>query len=118
MPELKIGAKIIKRSKNKLLVLNPDVPDHATYTYSWNISQKLHLPCGTALDAAQIFQQPAVLDKLAQQQVTVRAGVLGRKAKKIFQQYSIPPWERGAYPLVFANDRLVSIVGLWCSPRI
>lgn len=37
----------------------------------------------------------------------------GRKAKKIFQQYGIPPWERANYPLVFDGDKLVAIVGLW-----
>jgi len=37
----------------------------------------------------------------------------GRKAKKIFQQHGIPPWERAKYPLVFADDKLVAIVGLW-----
>jgi tRNA(Ile)-lysidine synthase len=37
----------------------------------------------------------------------------GRKAKKIFQQHGIPPWERSKYPLVFDGDKLVAIVGLW-----
>jgi tRNA(Ile)-lysidine synthase len=37
----------------------------------------------------------------------------GRKAKKIFQQHGIPPWERAKYPLVFVADKLVAIVGLW-----
>lgn len=37
----------------------------------------------------------------------------GRKAKKIFQQHGIPPWERAKYPLVFEGDKLVAIVGLW-----
>jgi len=37
----------------------------------------------------------------------------GRKAKKIFQQHGIPPWERAKYPLVFADNKLVAIVGLW-----
>jgi tRNA(Ile)-lysidine synthase len=37
----------------------------------------------------------------------------GDKAKKIFQKYNIPPWERGKYPAVFMDDKLVAIVGLW-----
>ncbi len=41
----------------------------------------------------------------------------GRKAKKIFQQYGIPPWERAKYPLVFADDKLVAIVGLWSAKQ-
>lgn len=40
--------------------------------------------------------------------------VHGRKAKKIFQQHGIPPWQRGDYGLVFdGENRLIAITGLW-----
>lgn len=42
----------------------------------------------------------------------------GRKAKKIFQQHGIPPWERANYPLVFADGKLVAIVGLWSAKSV
>ena len=35
------------------------------------------------------------------------------KAKKIFQKFGIPPWQRYDYPLVFRHKELVAILGLW-----
>jgi tRNA(Ile)-lysidine synthase len=43
----------------------------------------------------------------------VAIGSKGAKAKKIFQQHGIPPWERYNYPLVFVDDILICIAGLW-----
>ena len=36
-----------------------------------------------------------------------------RKAKKIFQKYAIPPWDRRSYSLVFLDNKLITIIGLW-----
>lgn len=36
------------------------------------------------------------------------------KAKKIFQKFGIPPWQRYDYQLVFWRKELVAILGLWC----
>lgn len=36
------------------------------------------------------------------------------KAKKIFQKFGIPPWQRYDYPLVFCHNKLIAILGLWC----
>ncbi len=35
------------------------------------------------------------------------------KAKKIFQKHAIPPWDRRSYSLVFLDNKLITIVGLW-----
>ena len=35
------------------------------------------------------------------------------KAKKIFQKLGIPPWQRKDYPLVFQQEKLIAILGLW-----
>lgn len=117
MPQLHIGSKIIKRSNNKLFVLVPENKAQAEFYAIWDITQSLALPSGKYLQAQQVFENSDIISKLAQTEVTVRIGVLGRKAKKIFQQHAIPPWERLNYPLVFAGDRLVSVVGLWNSKR-
>lgn len=33
--------------------------------------------------------------------------------KKLFQEYGVPPWERGRLPLLYAGDRLAAVAGLW-----
>lgn len=118
MPQLVIGTKIIKRSKNKLHVLHNDIQDQTVYVVSWNLQQELLLPTGQLITVEQLSFQNEFIEKLAHYQVTVRQGVLGRKAKKIFQQHAIPPWERTSYPLIYADDRLVGILGLWCTSRL
>jgi tRNA(Ile)-lysidine synthase len=35
------------------------------------------------------------------------------KAKKIFQNLGVPPWQRKDYPLVFQQGKLIAILGLW-----
>jgi tRNA(Ile)-lysidine synthase len=33
--------------------------------------------------------------------------------KKLFQETGIPPWERESRPLIFLNDQLAAVAGLW-----
>lgn len=42
-----------------------------------------------------------------------RKSTHGRPAKKIFQQFGIPPWERDNYKVIYQDGRLIEIVGLW-----
>lgn len=116
-PQLKLGNKIMRRSKNKLYILEA-MPSSAVFEQSWDLQQDLQLPDGRHLEAKQVFKDAQQIAYLSHQEVVVRTGTWGRKAKKIFQQHSIPPWERSQYPLVFANKRLVTIVGLWTSSII
>jgi tRNA(Ile)-lysidine synthase len=37
--------------------------------------------------------------------------------KKLFQERGIPPWERSRIPLIYIQDRLAAVAGLWiCEP--
>jgi tRNA(Ile)-lysidine synthase len=33
--------------------------------------------------------------------------------KKLFQEAGIPPWERQTRPLIYLNDQLAAVAGLW-----
>jgi tRNA(Ile)-lysidine synthase len=37
-----------------------------------------------------------------------------KKVKKIFQKFGIPPWKRYDYPLIFRDQKLIAVLGLWC----
>jgi tRNA(Ile)-lysidine synthase len=50
--------------------------------------------------------------------LTIKFKQKGDKAKKIFQEHSIPPWERHKHPAVFIGDRLVAIVGIWENNKV
>jgi len=57
------------------------------------------------------------------EQVTIRfkaSGILhivgrhgGRKLKKIWQEYNIPPWLRGTTPLLFYGETLIAAAGVF-----
>ncbi len=117
MPEFKIGQCYVKRSNNQLYLLHSKTVVHSNWQQPWDLQNDLLLPTGQYLCRQQIAATPEFWRKLSQYNVAVRLGTHGRKAKKIFQQMAIPPWERINYPLIFADDRLVCIVGLWLSPR-
>ena len=46
-------------------------------------------------------------------EISLCVGYVGKKAKKIFQKYGIPPWDRSKYPLIFYDKQLLGIIGLW-----
>ncbi|WP_227006706.1 tRNA lysidine(34) synthetase TilS [Shewanella donghaensis] len=41
----------------------------------------------------------------------------GRELKKLWQELSVPYWQRSKIPLVFYNDTLVAAVGFWVDKR-
>jgi tRNA(Ile)-lysidine synthase len=37
--------------------------------------------------------------------------------KKLFQEKGVPPWERSRIPLIYIQDQLAAVAGLWvCEP--
>ena len=46
-----------------------------------------------------------------------RARGVTKPLKDLFQEFGVPPWERGVWPLLFARDRLAAAPGLFlCDP--
>lgn len=37
--------------------------------------------------------------------------------KKLLQEEGIPPWERGSFPLLYCDDELIAVIGLWMSKQ-
>lgn len=118
MPQYSIANKILRRSQDQLYLLDLDAEQNLDFSMLWDLQQPLLLPNGMSLTVADIAADIKFIDKLRQYDVTVRLGNHGHKAKKVFQQFKVPPWERAKYPLLYANDRLVGVIGLWCSGRI
>ncbi len=120
MPEMRLRNLVLRRSKDKLYLRPFKRTSYfceGYYAFPWNLQEQLLLPNGKHLTAEMISADQNFMQRLAQFPVTVRIGSHGHKAKKIFQQYAIPPWERVDYPVIFVAGRLVAIAGLWQSPR-
>jgi tRNA(Ile)-lysidine synthase len=131
-PILVIDTLTIRRSNNKLYLLpfhdftnchkfanneKSVVSRFVAFEKKWDLQQAVALPDGTMLSPDAVTSSSAVIDKLSQYEVIIKIGTIGQKAKKIFQEHAIPPWERQNYPIIYADGRLVAIAGLWLSPR-
>ena len=86
--------------------------DKFNFSVDWKYEQILNLPYGARLIARKTVGKGLYLLK-SFDNLTIQSGQLGEKAKKIFQKFSIPPWERVFYPAVFRNSQLLCLVGLW-----
>ena len=40
-----------------------------------------------------------------------------QRLKKLLQEENVPPWERDLMPLIYFNDELIAVVGLWVSKQ-
>lgn len=40
-----------------------------------------------------------------------------RELRDLFQRANVPPWQRGRFPLLYANDELIAVADRWLSDR-
>jgi tRNA(Ile)-lysidine synthase len=40
-----------------------------------------------------------------------------RSLKKLLQEAGVPPWERDYIPLLYCNEELIAVIGLWLSEK-
>lgn len=102
----------VRRSNDILFIVFDTAESTENFSCQWDLLQQpeLQLPTGAVLKASDM--------QFATTKLEVRLGQHGVKAKKIFQAYAIPPWERAKYPLLVLDGRLIAIVGLWVNPRV
>lgn len=118
-PKLQISNKVVRRNKGKLYLLDLETnltaknTDITQFAIQWDLTQPIDLPDGTTITAQQISQNAQYIKNLQQQNIVVKKGSHGPKAKKLFQKLGVPSWERKKYPLIFADGSLINIVGLW-----
>ncbi len=114
VPILCLGKYQIRRYRDDLYLLTNYLKykDKFNFSVDWKYEQILNLPYGARLIARKTVGKGLYLLK-SFDNLTIQSGQLGEKAKKIFQKFSIPPWERVFYPAVFRNSQLLCLVGLW-----
>lgn len=111
----------VRRYDNHLYAM-PPLCEHDIYlNISWNLEKDLVLPNNLGLvrlmDLATLG-----LEKKDLQEVTIRFRRGGEKCrlknrkhhhslKKLFQEWRIPPWERGRIPLLYVGEKLTAIIG-------
>ena len=116
-PLLDLGRYIIRRYRDDLFLLaNQPAAVKEKLVLAGIQCGSIVLNSGRALMVQQVPGQGFILPSDAKI-ITIALGSAGRKAKKIFQEANIPPWWRCDYPLIFSDDVLIAIAGLWVNPK-
>jgi tRNA(Ile)-lysidine synthase len=119
----------LRRYRDAVYCLQHSANRHATAVLDWSLSEPLILPGAggvltvTPVSGAGIRRTDVNAGGV---RVTWRKGgerciPAGRghhhSLKKLFQEQGIPPWERDRIPLIYIQDQLAMVPGLWvCEP--
>ena len=110
----------IRRYRQTLYIMPPLEKQDASLRLPWDGIQPLELAGGT-LTAEPVMASGLRLAPDASLKVGFRqggetlqpAGRAGHHAlKKLFQEWSVPDWERSHVPLIYQHDELVAVAGL------
>lgn len=113
-----------RRYRDALYIDRP-LPDHdAGQSLSWDGQQELVIPSLGRLHAEWVQGQGIASSALQGRALTIRFRQGGEQLrpvgrdghhslKKLFQEAGIPPWQRERIPLLYADDQLLAVAGLW-----
>ncbi|MGD8589685.1 MAG: tRNA lysidine(34) synthetase TilS [Chromatiales bacterium] len=118
----------VRRYRDGLFLLQSSPVRDFTGVIHWRDRHPLRLPSGLGflrLERAKRGISAAIWDR-GRVEVRFRQGgehcipagrVHHRPLKKLFQEWSVPPWQRDRIPLVYLDGQLAAIPGyLWCEP--
>ncbi len=109
----------VRRYRDQLMVMSPQLKQDLSVTYQWDLKQALQLPAGL-LSAKKITGQGFHIDtnlvdvRFRQGGETLK--LAGHKhtiiLKKYLQEQGIPPWLRDQIPLIYHDDQLIAVSDL------
>ncbi|WWO99231.1 MAG: tRNA lysidine(34) synthetase TilS [Candidatus Dasytiphilus stammeri] len=123
-PCLKIGKYEIRRYRHAIYLINimPPIRDDVLHWSSpW---EPLKLPQNLGTIKMKLNNHGITIrSPLKGEQVTIRFKIKGKfyvlgrmhskPIKKLWQEYSVPPWLRERIPLIFYNDKLIAALGVF-----
>jgi len=127
-PCVRWGGYEVRRYRDELYLLKQRPEPDSSRVIEWQLPQPLSLPdAGGVLHASRETGRGIRASAVAS---AVRVGwrrggerclPAGRRQhhslKKLFQEQGIPPWERARIPLIYIDDQLAAVAGLWvCEP--
>ena len=89
-------------------------------SHAWQLHEELRLPHGELVAEARASKGGACLDQ-TYGELEVRLSVGGerlrlrgmtKKVSRVFQESSVPPWQRASWPLLYSDGRLLAVAGI------
>ena len=130
---------VFRKYQDTLYLLKPSLSKEAMIEVcntelTWSPSQDLEIkPLAIKLERLQQTNTDAsnserLKTNLLKEKLTVRFRQGGeifhpakrkhsQRLKKLLQEENVPPWERDLMPLIYFNDELIAVVGLWVSKQ-
>lgn len=106
--------------KGRLWAMRPQEPPPADWTVAWE-GQEVALPGGGsfALHPPGARLPAPVTLRLRQggERLKPKGAPYTRDVRDLFQQGEVPPWQRGACPLVYDDGELLAVADRWASAR-
>jgi tRNA(Ile)-lysidine synthase len=109
----------LRRYRDRLYVMRGMSERPCDGLTPWDPRTELRLPWGSlstratpagGLDPAALEQAPvAVGFRSGGERCLPASRTHSQKLKKLFQEWDVPPWERGLTPLLFVGDRLAAV---------
>ena len=114
----------IRRFRNHIYLMQPLKPHDVSQVFRWKIDQPLFIESldRTLLPMELKDADISLPDGVNELTVRFREGgerlkpfgtKQHRSLKNLLQEADIPPWERARIPLLFHNDKLISVLGYW-----
>ncbi len=128
-PCVRWGGYELRRYRDQVYLLGQQPDDMPAGVLDWRLPRPLVLPgsggtLSMTTESGTGIRASAVIGNALQ--VGFRRGgercrPVGRRhhhaLKKLFQEHGVPPWERGRIPLIFIDNELAAVTGLWvCEP--
>ncbi len=123
-PLISWGEVQLRRFNNSLYVMNK-LPDFdSQLTYRWDLSEPLEIEPGSRLQAVPSQGEGINTALLKGTEVTVRFRQGGERCKpegrshsqtlkKLFQEYGLELWLRDRAPLIYCDNEIIAVAGLW-----
>jgi tRNA(Ile)-lysidine synthase len=117
-PCVRWGGFEIRRYREELFLLHQAGSEDQPGALEWALAGPLALPgSGGVLTATAETGRGIRAAAVPAGRVRVAWRQGGEYLKKLFQEQGIPPWERSRIPLIYIEDQLAAVAGMWvCEP--
>jgi tRNA(Ile)-lysidine synthase len=114
----------IRRFRNRIYLMRPLKPHDTNQVFRWKIHQSLFIESldrtlypqelkDSHLNIPNEINELMVRFRTGGEQLKPFGSKHHRSLKNLLLEADIPPWERSRIPLLFHNDRLISVIGFW-----